>query len=187
MQYYIFICLISIRSSIMDKAPFDFTLDLFEIAHATDEVDELTKFIGLDNVTVYSMILPGSKMPVCSANNQMGNKVYVFIAPWLYRMYNVSKKWKRRIEAVLLHEKCHIIHDDFKQIKWDDKGAGVEKHRRWMPVLSEARADRYVCKCGMGRDLLSFMRVFYWCGDFLFKTDEGARIELIKRYLKENK
>ena len=85
-----------------------------------------------------------------------------------------------RIIGIIMHELGHIVHND-SEINASEE----EAHSRRIPVLSEARADRYACEAGFARELLSALRWKFWRNPFM-KSDLGARIELVKRWMKKH-
>ena len=84
-----------------------------------------------------------------------------------------------RIYGIIMHELGHIVHND------SAINSGEEAHGRRIPVLSEARADRYACEAGYARELLSALRWKFWRNPFA-RDDISARIELIKRWMKKH-
>lgn len=85
-----------------------------------------------------------------------------------------------RIIGVIMHELGHIVHND--SVLNPEEGEG---HDRPIPVLSEARADRYACEAGYSKELLSALRWKFWRNPFA-GDDIGARIELVKRWMKKH-
>lgn len=176
----------------MEKPFWDIKIDLTRISLCLYEVEEFTKFVDLESTVVYSMFLPECRLvPICTRARNTGSsfdpvwEYDICVMPWFAQLAKKFSYWRKMLEANLLHEKSHIMHDDFSQYKGKNKKASIEAHRRWVPVISEARADRYVCKCGRGEDLLRWLRWNYWSWPFM-KSDLGARIELVKRYLKKH-
>ena len=85
-----------------------------------------------------------------------------------------------RIIGIIMHELGHIVHNDAELNPEDE-----EVHGRPIPVLSEARADRYACEEGYAKELLSALRWRFWRHPFA-GDDIGARIELVKRWMKKH-
>lgn len=85
-----------------------------------------------------------------------------------------------RIYGIVMHELGHIVHNDSEL-----NASEEEAHSRRVPVLSEARADRYACEAGYARELLSALRWKFWRNPFA-GDDISARIELIKRWMKKH-
>lgn len=85
-----------------------------------------------------------------------------------------------RIIGVIMHELGHIVHNDSELNP--EEG---EAHSRRVPVLSEARADRYACEAGYAQELLSALRWKFWRNPFA-GDDISARIELVKRWMKKH-
>lgn len=84
-----------------------------------------------------------------------------------------------RIIGIVMHELGHIVHND-AELNPVEKG-----HDRPVPVLSEARADRYACESGYARELLSALRWKFWRHPFA-GDDIAARIKLVKRWMKKH-
>lgn len=84
-----------------------------------------------------------------------------------------------RILGIVMHELGHIVHND---AELNNLEAG---HDRPIPVLSEARADRYACEAGYARELLSALRWRFWRHPFA-GDDIAARIKLVKRWMKKH-
>lgn len=84
-----------------------------------------------------------------------------------------------RIIGIIMHELGHIVHND-SVLNPEEKG-----HDRPIPVLSEARADRYACEAGYARELLSALRWKFWRNPFA-RDDISARIKLVKRWMKKH-
>ena len=85
-----------------------------------------------------------------------------------------------RILGIIMHELGHIVHNDSEL-----NASEEEAHSRRIPVLSEARADRYACENGYAKELLSALRWKFWRNPFA-GDDISARIELIKRWMKKH-
>jgi len=85
-----------------------------------------------------------------------------------------------RILGIIMHELGHIVHNDAELNPEED-----DVHARRIPVLSEARADRYACEAGYARELLSALRWRFWNNPFA-RDDIAARIKLIKRWMKKH-
>lgn len=85
-----------------------------------------------------------------------------------------------RIFGIIMHELGHIVHNDAELNPEED-----DVHARRIPVLSEARADRYACEAGYARELLSVLRWRFWNNPFA-RDDISARIELVKRWMKKH-
>ena len=83
-----------------------------------------------------------------------------------------------RIYGIIMHELGHIVHNDSAI-----NASSSEAHSRRIPVLSEARADRYAFEAGYARELLSALRWKFWRNPFA-GDDISARIEIIKRWMK---
>lgn len=84
-----------------------------------------------------------------------------------------------RIIGIVMHELGHIVHND-AELNPEEEG-----HDRPIPVLSEARADRYACESGYARELLSALRWRFWRHPFA-GDDIAARIKLVKRWMKKH-
>lgn len=85
-----------------------------------------------------------------------------------------------RIIGIVMHELGHIVHNDSVLNPSEE-----EAHSRRVPVLSEARADRYACEAGYARELLSALRWRFWRHPFA-GDDIAARIKLVKRWMKKH-
>ena len=85
-----------------------------------------------------------------------------------------------RIYGIIMHELGHIVHNDAVL-----NASEEEAHSRRIPVLSEARADRYACEAGYASELLSALRWKFWRNPFA-RDDISARIELVKRWMKKH-
>ncbi len=85
-----------------------------------------------------------------------------------------------RILGIIMHELGHIVHNDS-----EINNSEEEVHGRRIPVLSEARADRYACENGYAKELLSALRWKFWSNPFA-GDDIPARIRLIKRWMKKH-
>lgn len=85
-----------------------------------------------------------------------------------------------RILGIIMHELGHIVHNDSEL-----NASEEEAHSRRVPVLSEARADRYACEAGYAKELLSALRWRFWRHPFA-GDDIAARIKLIKRWMKKH-
>lgn len=86
-----------------------------------------------------------------------------------------------RILGIIMHELGHIVHNDSEL----NASASEDAHSRRVPVLSEARADRYACESGYARELLSALRWKFWRNPFA-GDDIAARIKLVKRWMKKH-
>ena len=84
-----------------------------------------------------------------------------------------------RIYGIIMHELGHIVHND-AELNPEEEG-----HDRPIPVLSEARADRYACEAGYAKELLSALRWKFWRNPFA-GDDISARIRLVKRWMKKH-
>ena len=84
-----------------------------------------------------------------------------------------------RIYGIIMHELGHIVHNDA------ELNPEEGRHDRPIPVLSEARADRYACEAGYAKELLSALRWKFWRNPFA-RDDVSARIELVKRWMKKH-
>ena len=84
-----------------------------------------------------------------------------------------------RILGIIMHELGHIVHNDA------ELNPEEGRHDRPIPVLSEARADRYACEAGYAKELLSALRWKFWRNPFA-RDDVSARIELVKRWMKKH-
>lgn len=151
--------------------------------------DEFTSFMGRDDVVVIrdtnkdmqKQCLVYARVRI----NSDGIKYEVYVNSGILAIARKYPSWREMLEANLSHEKSHIEHGDLLRNMLSDEEA-INLHKRAVPALSEARADRYACKCGYGKALLKFLRILYWGGNCFSKNDIGARIELIKRYLKKH-
>lgn len=86
-----------------------------------------------------------------------------------------------RILGIIMHELGHIVHNDSAY----NQSEVCDVHARRIPVLSEARADRYACEAGYAKELLSALRWKFWRNPFA-GDDISARIKLIKRWMKKH-